>query len=336
MAAQHPRLCQNRRPLAVIGGAGPEAGLDVTQKLLDANRALLGSRYESDRDAPEVILFQAPGMGGPRQPTDLIDDTGAPFLLVWDSTVKTIRQIERLGCELFCISCNTLHILEPRIQRFCAENAIKSKFISLVGETARKIVKQQQAAGSDDELTVGILGSFNTTDVAPGTGKSPYRVVFEEINTHCDDKNASAPPPKIRLLQLPDTDRHALQALLGRIKLEGVGPDEVTEPGKTCIAHNEKALLLADMLGKHKYDQTRNPGGAHVFVLACSEFPLLLPKLHASADAGKISKDLVCPTSLLDPARVVADVMIQRDLEKHFGEGLIELGPASKRLKAEV
>lgn len=333
MAAQHARLCENRRSIAVIGGAGPEAGLDVSQKLLDANRTFLGSRYESDRDAPEIILFQAPGMGGPRQPTDLIDDTGAPFLLVWNTIAKTIRQIERLGCDFFCISCNTLHILEPRIQKFCAENAVKSKFISLVGETARKIATQQTVEGNNNKLTVGILGSFNTTDLAMGSGKSPYREVFEQINQQSDVAGAIPAQAKIHPLQLPDTDRNALQALLARIKMEGVGPDEVTDSG---VGHNEKALRLADMLDKHKYDPKHNPSGAHVFVLACSEFPLLLPKLHASAEAGKISKDLVCPTRLLDPARVVADVMIQKDLEKFFGEGLVELEQARKRLKTQV
>lgn len=45
-----------RRSIGILSGSGPEAGVDLWGKILAANRALLGSAYRGDIDAPRVQL----------------------------------------------------------------------------------------------------------------------------------------------------------------------------------------------------------------------------------------------------------------------------------------
>merc|ERR1712118_22949 len=106
-------LCHMRKKIGIIGGAGPDAGIDMLQKLLETNKARLGASYKSDRDAPHAILLQDPAIGGPRGENDLVDQEGSPFKLCWGSLSNSLRTAELLRCDFVCVSCNTLHMLEP-------------------------------------------------------------------------------------------------------------------------------------------------------------------------------------------------------------------------------
>ena len=41
-----------RRTIGIITGSGPEAGIDLWVKVLDANKRLLGEGFQGDLDAP--------------------------------------------------------------------------------------------------------------------------------------------------------------------------------------------------------------------------------------------------------------------------------------------
>ena len=185
-----PPLALRRKKIAVLGGAGPAAGVDFTQKLLKANQLLLGSqRYRSDRDAPHLTLFQVPGLGGPRGPTDLIDEHLDAYKLVWGCLTDTILKIDTMGCDYFLISCNTLHILEEKIEKWCVEKGIRAKFCSVIkfvcDEIADSLVERRASvldnqggavvedrsphSGDSSQKTLGrvcILGSLPVTDVS--------------------------------------------------------------------------------------------------------------------------------------------------------------------------
>ena len=60
--------------IGIISGAGPEAGVQLMQEVLSAQRRWLGESYRTDRDAPHVLLFQVPTIGGPRGDQDLFDE----------------------------------------------------------------------------------------------------------------------------------------------------------------------------------------------------------------------------------------------------------------------
>lgn len=163
-----------RKKLAIISGAGPDAGIDVLQKVLGHNRKLLGSDYKSDRDAPYVVVFQVPGVGGPRGLRDLFEEDLAPYQLVWNSFEDTIRKINLLGLDRFCISCNTLHILQDKVCRLCSENKFSAEFVSIVDCVLDHC--------SDAGQKLAVFGSLPVTSTSAESPYSrlPNRVVLDE------------------------------------------------------------------------------------------------------------------------------------------------------------
>lgn len=274
-AARPALLCHLRKRIGIIGGAGPDAGVDMLQKILETNKARLGPKYKSDRDAANAILLQEPAIGGPRGEDDLVDKAGAPFRLCWGSLSNSIRTVDLLKCDYFCVSCNTLHILEPEIRAYMAERKSKARFVSLIQETVKRIgvIAHQQMSSSH-------LGSNATTDMGP-TGRSPYAQPLFAL--------ASQAGSQITVLQLAADSRLDLQNLLTAIKTSGV--DE------------EKADKLEGIVAKHRFSVS-NPHGAHLFVMACSEFPLLLPLLKGKVEDSEV----------LDPSQHLAEVLIDLDL----------------------
>jgi len=251
---------ENYKPrLGIIGGAGPDAGVDFLQRVLRKNREALAERYQSDRDAPDAVLFQVSDIGGPRGEGDLFDEEGAPYQKVWGGLQTTIREILRLKLNRFCIVCNTLHVLEPRVLECIDAEAeemqidSKPKFVSIVSCTLSEIYRlerKRKSPGEDvDRMRVAVLGSRNVTD----PGSSPYRDVANVV--------------------LTDAQRCALQELLSKIKVS-VPPDR----------DDNVSALLSLMDGLE----------ADVYVLACTELPLLLPRLTIAP-----SKVVLDPSELL-------------------------------------
>ena len=54
---------RSRKKIGIITGSGPEAGLDLWNKLLHANRAMQGDLFRGDLDAPNVTIFSEPSLG---------------------------------------------------------------------------------------------------------------------------------------------------------------------------------------------------------------------------------------------------------------------------------
>lgn len=182
--------------IGIIGGSGPEAGMDLFGKVLRIHRARLGARYKTDRDAPDVLLVQASGIGGPRGPADVVP--GSPhYESSWTALVEAITELApRVDC--FCVGCNQLHCFEPQIRRLLETlGEPADKFVSMVAATTAHCQKLRPAS-------LAICGGPVTTDLA---GSSPYRPLAAAM--------AEAVHP------LPAAQCEALKALITRVKQEG-------------------------------------------------------------------------------------------------------------------
>ena len=120
----------SRAALGIVTGSGPEAGLDLWQKLLAANRVALGDGFRGDIDAPSVIALSDPGLG-------LSMDLAANRDVVWQSLSRCCRKIA-LQVDCFAIACNTLHAFQPDIEAL----GLPSRFVSLV-DTAVEFVSRR-------------------------------------------------------------------------------------------------------------------------------------------------------------------------------------------------
>ena len=172
--------------IGIIGGSGPEAGVDLFTKVLAEHRRRIGDCYTGDRDAPDMILFNVSALGGPRTEADV--EPGSPARAAsWRALEGAVKNA-LASCDIFGIACNTLHVFAREVAALCGDR--KSAFVSIVDATIDRLPPSGGGAPG-----VAILGGPATTGP-----NSPYRV-------------ATAP--------LAETERERLQKIIWDVKRTG-------------------------------------------------------------------------------------------------------------------
>lgn len=97
----------SRKKIGIITGSGPEAGIDLWNKLLQANRTMQGDRFRGDLDAPNVTIFSEPSLGLSME-LDTNDEA------VW-SCLKSSAQAIAARVDYYAIACNTLNYYQPQL-----------------------------------------------------------------------------------------------------------------------------------------------------------------------------------------------------------------------------
>jgi aspartate racemase len=147
------------KKIGIIAGSGPEAGLDLWNKLLQANRALHGDRFRGDLDAPNVTLFSEPALG-------LSMELEANDEAVW-SCLKSAAQTMAMRVDYYAIACNTLNYYQPRLEAL----GLPATLVSFA-DTVREYV---QANGIE---RLALLGARPVTDLGPW---SHYRALADHV-----------------------------------------------------------------------------------------------------------------------------------------------------------
>ena len=93
--------------IRIISGSGPEAGLDLYQKVLRAHRAELGADYRGDVDAPRIVLISEPVLG-------LSMDLERHETDVWAALERTVRRLAP-QVDVYAVACNTLNVFADRL-----------------------------------------------------------------------------------------------------------------------------------------------------------------------------------------------------------------------------
>ena len=279
----HSRMMSQGR-LGVIGGSGPEAGIYVATMLLDQHRERLGDRYQSDRDAPDVLLVQNPKMGGPHGAHDILlpgqedvfkqDKSDA----LWEGLTRSINDVEVTNCSHFCVVCNQLHILEPKIRSYLQEKNYSAEFISIIECTSQAIQKLPAASDSQWRPRTFILGTKPVMDYGHADSVSPYAAVEN-------------------LVGVPEDLRVRLAELIINVKAHG----------PTDTYKKEMRTILDDLITDAVLPESDK--GPVVFCLCCTELPLLLDSFPDEAarlgeEHGQSSKEL--SFHLLDPSLELA------------------------------
>lgn len=108
----------SRKKIGIITGSGPEAGIDLWQKILDENKSLLKQDFKGDLDAPYVSIESIPSLGISME----LDKTYDEVWVILEKAIKDICQ----RVDYFVIACNTLNVYEEEITRL----GYKDKFLS--------------------------------------------------------------------------------------------------------------------------------------------------------------------------------------------------------------
>ncbi len=264
-----------KKVIGIIGGSGPEAGMDLFGKVLRLHRTKLGNLYQTDRDAPNILLMSAANLGGPRTSIDL--EPGNPEG-TYDASLKALIETVQMMVPLvdnFCLACNTLHAMESLVRdTISLSDKDPSMFVSMIGATIRacqdRIVKRGK-----ESTKICILGGPATMDLSQNS-RSSYKRLLEELG---EDTIYLLPPSAIRVLQ----------TIIWKIKDDGRPPTS----GAALEAY--KGLLK----------QLATQYGVSICVLACTELPLI--DIRSGDQDNLLAENSM---EFIDPTEVVASALL--------------------------
>jgi aspartate racemase len=142
-------MIQNSKLIGIIGGVGPYAGLDLTEKIFDETIA------QSDQDHLPVILLSIPEKIADRTEFLLGKTEENPAVAV----AELIHYLEQLGARVIGIPCNTMHATKifGTIQSLLHQKNSKVHLLNMIKEVIRFIKSNHPEIGR-----VGIMSTKGT------------------------------------------------------------------------------------------------------------------------------------------------------------------------------
>ena len=142
-------MTQRGAKIGIVGGAGPYAGLDLSEKLLQQTKA------KSDQDYLPTLLISTPELIEDRTDFLLGKTTNNPAHAIYSN----LRDLEALGATVAGIACNTAHA--PKIRNVLLEklkvSESKLKLLDMISETAEFVRNDCQEVN-----TMGVLSTIGT------------------------------------------------------------------------------------------------------------------------------------------------------------------------------
>lgn len=148
-----------RKKIGIITGSGPEAGIDLWQKILNENKAVLKEDFHGDLDAPDVTIFSIPQLGDSME-------LEKNYKKVWSILEKAVKDICK-KVDYFAIACNTLNLYSKEIEKIY----LKHKFISTFD-----VVKEYLIENSLDKAC--IIGALPVLQMKEYSVFSPLKNEF--------------------------------------------------------------------------------------------------------------------------------------------------------------
>lgn len=99
--------------IGILTGSGPDAGIDLWQKVLKYNKELLGSDFRGDLDCPHVMVLSVPELGYSME-------LEKNYEKVWEVLKKGVLELEK-HVDIFAIACNTLNVYHDKITALNAD-----------------------------------------------------------------------------------------------------------------------------------------------------------------------------------------------------------------------
>ncbi len=262
------------RTIGILGGMGPQAGIDLVQKITSETRA------KRDQDHLPIILISKPdipdrtawlahneaadkGAGDNESDKDKTADNATGIIETADpapAIAEGIIALARAGAGVAAVACNTAHTpaIFDRVQQQLLHAGAGIRILHLIEETVAGLV-----AIHPDIQTVGVLGTHGTLS------SGLYQDALERRG--------------LRVLSPADTHR-----MTSAIYDPGTGIKAFSSPVSKEARHDVLAAIreLADR-------------GARAIILGCTELPLAVPEA------------VVEGTPLIDPARMLARALVR-------------------------
>lgn len=150
----------SRKKIGIITGSGPEAGIDLWNKILRANRKLYGSGFRGDIDAPALTVLSEPELG-------LSMELEANDAVVWPCLRKTAEALAQ-RVDYYAIACNTLNYYQPQLDAL----QLPAQLVSFA-DVVRDFLEASRIE------RVALLGARPVTDLGPW---SHYRALARHVS----------------------------------------------------------------------------------------------------------------------------------------------------------
>ena len=126
--------------IGILGGMGPQASARLYDMLIDGSKAYTPAAV--DEDYPEIVLLNVP------VPNFISNKDKLPEAR--QMLIQRTLLLEKAGCTINGIACNTVHILLPELQA-----ATKVPFLSI----PQLVAKRVKASGFE---RIGLLATPTT------------------------------------------------------------------------------------------------------------------------------------------------------------------------------
>jgi aspartate racemase len=156
---------EGRKRIGIVAGSGPEAGIDLWQKILSENRKALGTAFRGDVDAPYTVIVSDPYLGHSM-------DFPSHYASVWSALASAIGTLDG-QVDMFAIACNTLHCFSDAIRAL----PLSTRFVSLPMAVAAYIETAQVER-------IALLGAATVMSLGPLSPYAPLsaRVEIEPLD----------------------------------------------------------------------------------------------------------------------------------------------------------
>lgn len=167
--------------IGIITGSGPEAGIDLWQKIIVSTRQHFGENFRGDIDIPNIIIYSDASLG-------LSMELEKHKTRIWNNLEKNLIDLTN-RVDYFCISCYTLHYFEDHILNL----KLKAEFISIISVIVEYI----------KNMTIETLGILSVR----------YKYILEWMRSTLDNNHVD-----YVLAQYPGPNRYIIG---GKLCIEG-------------------------------------------------------------------------------------------------------------------
>ena len=281
---KNQQLIRQKPVIAVIGGAGPDAAIDIQIKLSKSMKDKLN--IFSDQDHYRVIVDNNVDL--PNRDMTLLNKSQELLQMY----IQSAKSLERMGANVLIISCNSAHVYFEEIQR-----TTSMIMINMIEKTVEYIVQHYQ-----NTRQVGLLSTSATI-----RGKLYHRTlkkygidVIEPDDQYQQKISQSIYGIKAGFIEECFPNNHSEK----KLKHVYQNAMAVTNCNKSSLTITEKRSprqLLQDTI-VHLIDK-----GAKLIILGCTELPLVVKK-----------NDFIDQKiHIIDPTLILAQSTIQKciDLE---------------------
>jgi aspartate racemase len=271
-------LIKHRPIIALVGGAGPDAAIDLQVKLSSAMKKKLNINF--DQEHYRVIIDNNANI--PNRDEALLSNGPSPLL----TYINSVKKLEEMGGDILIISCNTAHVYFNDIQR-----TTSMKVVNMVEETASFLYEHYAQFKKVGLLSTSATIQKNLYHNAFGTYK--VEVVTPDLIHQNNIVQAiyGIKAGFINNKQLNDFSKAKLYDIyqrVSKIKLD-------------IVVKSPKELLL----GAIKYFEHQ---GIEAVVLGCTEIPLALNRKEYNGTCI-----LVDPTEILANATVDYAISLEKN-----------------------